>query len=49
MKNESVVSRLSPFEREIFENVATVINQKVWERGSDEGISGLTIADMIFI
>jgi len=49
VKDENLVSKLSPFEREIFEDVATVINQKVLERGKEEGISGITIADMIFL
>ncbi|MBY8980976.1 MAG: alpha/beta hydrolase [Candidatus Lokiarchaeota archaeon] len=49
MKDENVVSKLSPFEREGFENIATVINQKVWERGSEEGMSGISIADMKFL
>jgi pimeloyl-ACP methyl ester carboxylesterase len=49
VKDENLVSKLSPFEREIFEDVATVINQKVLERGKEEGISGITIADMVFL
>ena len=49
VKDENLVSKLSPFVREIFEDVATVINQKVLERGKDEGISGVTIADMVFL
>jgi len=49
VKDENVVSKLTPFEREGFENVATVINQKVWERGKEEGMSGVTIADMPFL
>ncbi len=49
VKDENLVSKLSPFVREIFEDVATVINQKVLERGKDEGISGVTIADMAFL
>ena len=49
MKDENVVSKLSPFEREGFEDVATVINQKVWERGKEEGMSGISIADMAFL
>ena len=49
VKDENLVSKLSPFEREIFEDVATVFNQKVLERGKEEGISGITIADMIFV
>ena len=49
MKDENVVSKLSPFEREGFEDVATVINKKVWERGKEEGMSGISIADMAFL
>ena len=48
-KDENLVSKLSPFEREIFDDVATVINQKVLERGKEEGISGIIIADMVFL
>jgi len=49
VKDENIISKLSPFEREIFEDVATIINKKVVERGKEEGISGLTIADMVFL
>lgn len=49
VKDEKLVSKLSPFEREVFEDVATVMNQKVWERGKDEGMSAMTIADMPFL
>ncbi len=49
VKDENLVSKLSPFEREIFEDVATVINKKVVERGKEEGISGIIIADMVFL
>jgi len=49
VKDENLISKISPFEREIFEDVATVINQKVLERGKEEGIAGIIIADMIFL
>ncbi|MHA2008388.1 MAG: alpha/beta fold hydrolase [Promethearchaeota archaeon] len=49
IKDEKVISNLSPFEKEIFEDVATIINQKVWERGNEEGMSGIKIADMPFL
>ena len=49
VKDENIISKLSPFEREIFEDVATIINKKVVERGKEEGLSGLTIADMAFL
>ena len=49
LRDKNIVSKLSSFEKEIFEDVATVINQKVWERGKEEGISGITIADMEFL
>ena len=49
VKDENLVSKLSPFEREIFEDVATIINKKVVERGKEEGLPGLTIADMVFL
>ena len=49
IKDKNIVSKLSSFEKEIFEDVATVINQKVWERGKEEGISGIKIADMEFL
>ncbi|MFX1349800.1 MAG: alpha/beta fold hydrolase [Promethearchaeota archaeon] len=49
VKDEELISKLSPFEREIFEDVSTIINHKVLERGKEEGISGITIADMQFL
>jgi len=49
VKDENIVSKLSPLEREGWEAVATVINQKVWERGKEEAMSGVTIADMPFL
>jgi pimeloyl-ACP methyl ester carboxylesterase len=49
VKDENVVSKLSPFEMEVLESVATVINQKVWERGEEEAKSGVEIADMPFL
>ena len=48
-KDENLISKLSPFEREIFEDVATIINKKVLERGKEEGLSGVTIADYVFL
>jgi len=49
VKDENIISKLSPFERGIFEDVATIINKKVEERGKEEGLSGVTIADMEFL
>lgn len=49
IKDTETFSSLSPFEAEILEDVATVINQRTWERGKEEGISGLNIADMDFL
>lgn len=49
VKDENIVSKLSPLEMEVFEETATIINQKVWERGSKEGLSGMMIADMPFL
>lgn len=49
LKDEKIFSKLSPLEREVFEDVATVINQKVRERGNEEGMSGLIVADMPFL
>ena len=49
IKDKNIVSKLSSFEKEIFEDVATVINQKVWERGKEEGLSGIKIANIEFL
>ncbi len=49
VKDSNLLSKLSPFELEVIEDVATVINQSVWERGKEEGLSGLKIADMEFL
>ena len=49
VKDENLVAKLSPFEMEVLESVATVINQKVWERGGEEAESGVKIADMPFL
>ena len=49
VKDENVVSKLNPLEMEVLESVATVINQKVYERGKEEAKSGVTIADMPFL
>ncbi len=49
IKDKNIVSKLSSFEKEIFEDVATVINQKVWERGKEEGLAGIKIANIEFL
>lgn len=49
VKDENIVSKLNPLEREGWEAVATVINQKVWERGKEEAMSGVKIADIPFL
>ena len=49
IKDKNIVSKLSSFEKEIFEDVATVINQKLWERGKEEGLSGIKIANIEFL
>lgn len=49
VKDENLVAKLSPFEMEVLESVATVINPKVWERGGEEAESGVKIADMPFL
>lgn len=49
VKDTNLFSSLSPFEADIMEDVATIITQRVWERGRDEGISGIRIADMEFL
>jgi pimeloyl-ACP methyl ester carboxylesterase len=49
VKDSNLLSKLSPFELEVIEDVATVINQRVWERGKEEGLFGLKIADMDFL
>jgi pimeloyl-ACP methyl ester carboxylesterase len=49
VKDSNLLSKLSPFDLEIVEEVATVINQRVWKRGEEEGLSGINIADMEFL
>lgn len=49
VKDTNLFSSLSPFEADITEEIATVITQRVWERGRDEGLSGIKIADMEFL
>ncbi len=49
VKDSNLISTLDPFELEMVEDVATTINQKVWERGNMEGISAVKIADMKFL
>ena len=49
IKDENLYANLTPFEKEMFEYSATVINKKVFERGKEEALSGVTIADMVFL
>ena len=49
VKDENLVSKLSAFEREMYEWAASIINQKVLERGKKEWLSGFTVADMTFL
>lgn len=49
VKDESLNIKLSAFEREMYERAASIINQKVLERGKKEWISGFTVADMAFL
>lgn len=49
VKDSNYLSTLSPDELEIIEDVASVINQRVCERGKEEGINAIKIADMEFL
>ena len=49
VKDETLFSQLTPFEKEMFEYATTVINKKVYERGTEEAISGVMVADMPFL
>ncbi|MFW9902535.1 MAG: alpha/beta fold hydrolase [Candidatus Thorarchaeota archaeon] len=49
VKDSNLLSTLSTFELESVENVATIINQKTWKRGKEEGLSAVKIADLKFL
>jgi len=49
VKDENLYSQLSPFEKEMFEYSATVINKKVFKRAKEEAMSGVMVADMSFL
>ncbi len=49
VEDPEFISNLKPKEAEVFKNVAVVQSQRIWERGRDEGLSGVNIADIEFL
>ncbi|MFX1567463.1 MAG: alpha/beta fold hydrolase [Promethearchaeota archaeon] len=49
VKDSNLLSTLNPFELESVKNIATIINQKTWKRGKEEGLSAVKIANLKFL
>ena len=49
IKDDNLISTLTPLEKQFLEDLATVITPKIGKRGIEEAMSGVLIADMEFL